>query len=55
MGTNYIVSEQFSNPDHLCQDAIQKAVQRWLSAELTAGQPKSPNQSFFCAIIADRV
>ena len=47
MGANYIISEQFSNPDHLRQDAIQKAVQRWISTELTADQSKSPNQSFF--------
>ena len=47
MATNYIVSEQFSNSDHLRQDAIQKAVQLWLSTELTADRPKSLNQSFF--------
>ena len=47
MGANYIVSEQFSKPDHLRQDAIQKAVQLWLSTELAADRPKSPNQSFF--------
>ena len=47
MDIHYIVSEQFSNPDHLRQDTIQKAVQLWLSTKLTADQFKSPNQSFF--------
>lgn len=47
MGTQYIVSERFSNQDHLLQDTIQKAVQLWLSAELTAERSENPNVSFF--------
>ncbi len=43
MDTNYIVSEQFSEPEHLRQDTIQKAVQHWLTTELTVEQANHQN------------